>query len=76
MALYFKNLSSIPSYLPHIITNSSNVTNLLTTSVFTVWPPGDKKIIYELAKIKLPKLVGLSLNELSLKLKTNQDITG
>ena len=28
-----------------------------------------EKIIYELAKIKLPKLVGLSLNELSLKLK-------
>ena len=29
-----------------------------------------EKIIYELAKIKLPKLVGLSLKELSLKLKT------
>ena len=28
-----------------------------------------EKIIYELAKIKLPKLVGLSLNELSLELK-------
>ena len=51
MALYFKNLSSIPSYLPHIITNSSNLTNLLTTSVFTVWPPGDKNIIFLLSLI-------------------------
>ena len=30
-----------------------------------------EKLIYELAKIKLPQFVGLSLNELSLKLKVD-----